>query len=42
MSKRLAIYEFLATPAHCWLWCCAKLVGGHFECGSVDEEDATF
>lgn len=35
---RLQLYEFLATPAHIWLWCCAKICGGDFECGPVDSE----
>ena len=35
MTFRLRIYEFLATPAHIWLWCCARICGGHFECGPV-------
>lgn len=40
MTWRLRIYEFLATPAHIWLWLVARLVGGRFECGPVvgDEE----
>lgn len=35
---RLKIYEIIATPAHLWLWLCAKLVGGTFECGPTDED----
>ena len=37
MSVRLCIYEFLATPAHIWLWACGRLVGMRFECGPVDD-----
>lgn len=37
MTLRLRIYEFLATPAHIWLWACARLVGGRFECGPVSD-----
>lgn len=40
MTKwQLIFYEFIATPAHLWLWVCAKMVGAEFECGPVDEED---
>ena len=35
MTTKLRIYEFLATPAHIWLWLCARLVGGKFKCGPV-------
>ncbi len=37
MSFKIRIYEFLATPAHAWLWLCARLVGWRFECGPVDD-----
>lgn len=37
MSWRLRIYEILATPAHAWLWLCAKICGFEFECGPGDE-----
>ena len=23
------LFEFLAVPAHAWLWCVAKLLGGY-------------
>lgn len=39
MTVRLRIYEFLATPAHLWLWVCAKLVGGEFKCAPVHDPD---
>ena len=39
MMVRLRVYEFLATPAHAWLWLCARLVGGKFECGPVNNPD---
>ena len=39
MTWRLRIYEFLATPAHIWLWIVARLVGGRFECGAVHDAD---
>ena len=39
MTLRLKIFEFLAMPAHIWLWVCAKLVGMTFTCGPVDEEE---
>ena len=35
MTWRLRVYEFLATPAHAWLWLCARFVGMRFECGPV-------
>jgi len=39
---RMAIYEFIAFPAHIWLWICARLVGWEFECGPVyDENDSS-
>ena len=37
MTLRLRVYEFLATPAHLWLWCCGRLMGWRFECGPVDD-----
>jgi hypothetical protein len=40
MTVRLRIYEFLATPAHIWLWICARLVGGRFECGPAIDADS--
>ena len=36
-SWRLQLYELLAVPAHLWLWACARLCGGHFECGPVSD-----
>lgn len=36
---RVRIFEFLATPAHLWLWVCARIVGWSFTCGPVDEDD---
>ncbi|KKK84300.1 hypothetical protein LCGC14_2784720, partial [marine sediment metagenome] len=27
---RLKLYEFLATPAHLWLWVVARICGGSF------------
>lgn len=38
-TARLKIYEFLATPAHLWLWICARLVGAQFSCGPVEHQD---
>ena len=38
-ETRLRLYEFLAAPAHAWLWCVARLLGGTFECGPADEFD---
>ena len=39
MTWRLRIFEFLAVPAHGWLWVCAKLVRLDFTCGPVEDED---
>jgi len=39
MTLRLRIFEFLAFPAHCWLWVVAKICGMSFECGPVDGPD---
>lgn len=39
MSKRAVIFEILATPAHLWLWCCARLVGWSIEFGPASEMD---
>ena len=39
MDLRLRAYEFLATPAHIWLWCVAKLCGMKFEFYSEGEEE---
>ena len=36
---RLQIFEFLATPAHVWLWCVATLVGLEFCHGPVEDEE---
>ena len=38
MIWQLRIFEFLAIPAHLWLWICAQLVGLRFECGPVDDD----
>ena len=38
MTWRLRIFLFLAVPAHAWLWLSAKLVGGQFEQGPMDED----
>ena len=38
-GTRLKIFEFLATPAHIWLWVCAKLCGWDFEYWAEDEDD---
>ena len=35
MSFKLRVYDFLAAPAHLWLWCCGRLMGWRFECGPV-------
>lgn len=41
-NTKVYIYEFIATPAHLWLWLCAKIVGWEFSCGPVEEfEDET-
>ncbi len=37
MTNKLRLYEFLATPAHVWLWVVARIVGGKFECGPVND-----
>ena len=34
-------YEFLAAPAHLWLWVCARLVGGRFTCWRETTDDDT-
>ena len=36
---KLRLYEFLAFPAHVWLWVAARLSGGRFTCGPVDDDD---
>lgn len=38
MTLRLRIYEFLATPAHIWLMCMARLCGMRFEFYSEEDE----
>ena len=38
-QTRVALFEFLAVPAHAWLWCVGRLLGGTFECGSGEELD---
>ncbi len=37
ISVRVRLYEFLALPAHLWLWCCGRLFGWRFEWGPVDD-----
>ncbi len=37
---RTAIFEFLAAPAHAWIWVCAKIVGWEFTCGPVDDTES--
>ncbi len=39
MVARLRVYEFLAAPAHGWLWLCARLIGGRFSCGPTAEDE---
>jgi hypothetical protein len=36
---RVRLYEFLAAPAHIWLWVCARIVGGRFWMERVREEE---
>lgn len=38
---RLALYEFLAAPAHLWLWLVAYLCGGRFSCGRVKDDESS-
>lgn len=33
-----SMFEILAGPAHLWLWIVARLCGGSFEHGPVDDE----
>ena len=30
-AARFKLYEFLAAPAHIWLWLCARVCGMRFE-----------
>lgn len=39
MWSRLKLYEFLATPAHAWLWLVARICGGRFTCGPANDDD---
>ena len=39
MTLRLMIFEFLAAPAHLWLWIVAGLCGYTFEFGPVFEDE---
>ncbi|KKL07270.1 hypothetical protein LCGC14_1543480, partial [marine sediment metagenome] len=34
------LYEFLATPAHLWLWVVARICGGSFTYGPVSDDEA--
>lgn len=36
-KTKMHIFEFIATPAHLWLWVCAKIVGWTFVCGPVED-----
>ncbi len=44
MNPRLRIYEFLATPAHAYLWLIAQLLRIHFafRIGDASEPDEGF
>ncbi len=42
VTLRLRIYEFIAAPAHAWLWLCGRVLGMRFECGPVTDDEATF
>ena len=37
VTFRLRVYQFLALPAHAWLWVSARLCGMRFECGPVSD-----
>ncbi len=39
-TLRLRVYEFIATPAHAWLWLCGRVLGMRFECGPVADDEA--
>jgi len=39
MMFRTTLYEFIAFPAHCWLYVTAWLCGGKFTCGPVTDDD---
>lgn len=34
---KLGLFEFLAAPAHAWIWVCSWLVGWTFEFGPVED-----
>ena len=34
---RLRIFQFLTLPATAWYWLCARLVGGEFSWGPVED-----
>lgn len=36
-DQRMRIFEFIAAPAHGWIWICAKLCGGTFHFGPVED-----
>ena len=37
MTFRLWLWEFLAIPAHAWLWLISRMLGYEFCCGPVDD-----
>jgi len=36
---QIKIFEFLAVPAHAWLWLVAAICGMRFQCGAAPEDD---
>ena len=40
VTLRLRVYEFIAMPAHAWLWLCGWVMGMRFECGPVTDDEA--
>ena len=39
VELQVQIFKVLALPAYLWLWCCARLTGGRFEWGPVEDDD---
>lgn len=36
-KTKVYIFEFIAAPAHLWIWICARIVGWDFTFGPVEE-----
>lgn len=38
-ERKYRLFEFLAAPAHCWLWLVSAFMGTTFRCGRGSDPD---